>query len=155
MISRSWKARSSCVTLLLTLGFAPLEGFQSIADFSRSVRALTQKVSPAVVQVLVSGYGASAEGEGQEVSLLSRQRSSGSGVIVDSTGYIVTNAHVVRGAGKVRVLMASMKGPDSDAPVDAKIVGIDRGTDLALLKVDRTGLPTLPFGASASLSQGD
>ena len=139
-------ARSSGVTLLLTLGFAPLEGFQSIADFSRSVRTLTQKVSPAVVQVLVSGYGASSEGEGQEVSLLSRQRSSASGVIVDSGGYIITNAHVIRGAVNVRVLMASIKTPDSDAPVDAKVVGVDRGTDLALLKVDRTALPTLPFG---------
>src|SRR5258706_324171 len=86
MTSRSWRTRSSCVATLFTLGFAPLEAFQSLSDFSRSVRTLTQKVSPAVVQVLVSGYGASSEGEGQEVSLLSRQRSSGSGVIVDSTG---------------------------------------------------------------------
>src|SRR2546425_2973439 len=155
MISRSWMARSSCVTLLLTLGCAPLEGFQSISDFSRSVRTLTQKVSPAVVQVLVSGYGASADGEGQEVAVLSRQRSTGSGVIIDSGGYIITNAHVVRGAVNVRVLMPSMKTPDSEAPVDARIVGTDRGTDLALLKVDRTGLPTLPFGDSDSLSQGD
>jgi serine protease Do len=141
--------------MLFTLGLAPLHAFQSLSDFSHSVRTLTQKVSPAVVQILVSGYGASAEGEGQEVSLLSRQRSTGSGVIVDSAGYIITNAHVIRGAVNVRVLMASMKTPDSDAPVDARIVGIDRGTDLALLKVDRTGLPTLPFGDSDSLSQGD
>src|SRR3989475_10571 len=155
MISRSWRARSFCMTMLLTPSFAPLQAFQSLSDFSRSVRALTQKVAPAVVQVLVSGYGPSGEGEGQEVSLLSRQRSTGSGVIVDSGGYIITNAHVVRGAVNVRVLMASMKTPDSDAPVDATIVGIDRGTDLALLKVDRTGLPTLPFGDSDSLSQGD
>src|SRR5947199_609992 len=155
MISRSWRARSFCMTMLLTPSFAPLQAFQSLSDFSRSVRALTQKVAPAVVQVLVSGYGPSGEGEGQEVSLLSRQRSTGSGVIVDSGGYIITNAHVVRGAVNVRVLMASMKAPDSDTPVDAKIVGIDRGTDLALLKVDRTVLPTLPFGDSDSLSQGD
>ena len=93
------------MAMLFTLGFAPLEAFQSLSDFSRSVRTLTQKVSPAVVQVVVSGYGASSEGEGQEVSLLSRQRSSASGVIVDSGGYIITNAHVIRGAVNVRVLM--------------------------------------------------
>src|SRR5262249_9805367 len=141
--------------ILFTLALPPAESFKSLPDFSPSCRALTKKVSPAVVQVLVSGYGASADGEGQEVSLLSRQRSSGSGVIVDSGGYIITNAHVIRGAVNVRVLMASMKTPDSDAPVDARIVGIDRGTDLALLRVERTGLPTLPFGDSDSLSQGD
>src|SRR6266446_7403325 len=112
MTSRSSRVRSSCVAMLFTLGFAPLEAFQSLSDFSRSVRTLTQKVSPAVVQVLVSGYGASSEGEGQEVSLLSRQRSSGSGVIVDSTGYIITNAHVVCGAVNVRIWIAAMKTPE-------------------------------------------
>ena len=151
------------MAMLLTLGLCQLQGqteshigkLEALSDFSRSVRALTQKVSPAVVQVLVSGYGQVGDGEGQQVSLLSRQRSTGSGVVVDSDGYIVTNAHVVRGAVNVRVWIPAMKTKESDAPVDAKIVGIDRGTDLALIKVDRTALPVLPFGDSDSLNQGD
>jgi serine protease Do len=53
----------------------------------------------------------------------------------------------------VRVFIASAKGPGELA--DAKILGVDRGTDLALIKVDRTGLPTLRFGDSGALRQGD
>jgi len=104
--------------------------------------------------VLVSGYGSSEEGEGQQVSLLTRQRSTGSGVVVDPGGYIITNAHVVRGAVNIRVSIPAMKTV-SDAPMEAKIVGVDRGTDLALIKVERTGLPTLAFGNSDALHQGD
>jgi serine protease Do len=149
-----------CLAILFTLSFASLQGFQAprrdaLSDFSQSVRALTKKVSPAVVQILVSGYGPANDGEGQQVSLLSRQRSTGSGVIVDPDGYIITNAHVVRGAVNVRVLIAGARKPVSDEPVDAKIVGIDRGTDLALIKVDRKGLQALRFGDSDSLNQGD
>ncbi len=152
------------------LGFlaASLDAFQTTAtppnpdalvDFSRSIRALTMKVSPAVVQVMVSGYGPAEEGEGQSVALITRQRSTGSGVVVDSDGYIMTNAHVVRGAERVRVLIAgghaTSTNPDPEAPLDAKVIGIDRGTDLALIKVDRKELATLGFGDSDALRQGD
>ncbi|HTM48542.1 MAG TPA: trypsin-like peptidase domain-containing protein, partial [Bryobacteraceae bacterium] len=158
MISRIGQAL--CLFLFLP-GFALKHAFPQtpkpadLSEFSRSVRALTQKVSPAVVQVLVSGYGPAAEPESQQISLLSRQRSSGSGVILDPDGYIITNAHVVRGAVNVRVLTTGMKTAGQDAPLDAKIVGIDRGTDLALIKVDRSGLPSLSFADSDTLNQGD
>jgi serine protease Do len=56
-------------------------------------------------------------------------------------------------AVRVRVLVAGAKDPGAVA--DAKIIGVDQGTDLALIKVDRTGLTTLPFGDSDSLHQGD
>src|SRR5690242_9290661 len=102
-----------CATILSVLGSSPSGAFQvsrsSLSEFSQAVRTLTHKVSPAVVQVLVSGYGASEEGEGQQFSLLTRQRSTGSGVVVDPDGYIVTNAHVVRGAVSVRVSIPAMK----------------------------------------------
>ncbi len=133
-----------------------------LAEFSRSIRALTQRVSPAVVQVLVSSYAAANEGESGQVSLLSLQRSTGSGAIVDPNGYIMTNAHVVRGAISVRVLLTPLAAggrtstnADRGAPVEASIVGIDRETDLALIKLDRTGLPSLLFGDSDALRQGD
>jgi serine protease Do len=111
---------------------------------------------------MVSGYGPVDEGDGQNVSLIALQRSTGSGVVVDGDGYIMTNAHVVRGAFTVRVLFSaagSGEGALADAdrgePAEASIVGIDRETDLALIKVDRGGLPKLPFGDSDSLQQGD
>src|SRR5258707_10884861 len=95
----------------------------ALVEFSHSIRDLTKSVSPAVVQIMVSGYGAAEEGEGQHVALLTRQRSTGSGVVIDPDGYIVTNAHVVRGAVSVRVLVPP-KGAEMDPPADAKIVGI-------------------------------
>src|SRR5258708_35091127 len=72
MISLSRSARLACAAILSVLGSDSLEAFQatrnSLTEFSGAVRALTQKVSPAVVQVLVSGYGSLDEGEGKQVS---------------------------------------------------------------------------------------
>jgi serine protease Do len=83
-------------------------------------------------------------------------------VIVDPDGYIVTNAHVIKGAVTIRVVITRNSLPDeaSDDPgnlrtVDAKIVGIDQESDLALLKIDGQGLPTLQFMNSDRLKQGD
>ncbi len=141
--------------LLLQTAAAQPQKLDSLSDFSHSIRALTQKVSPAVVQIVVTGYGAAGESEGQPAASLTRQRSTGSGVVVDPEGYIITNAHVVKGAINVRVLVASAKRSESGAPLEAKIIGIDRDTDIALIKVDRGNLTTLPFGDSDTLRQGD
>lgn len=157
-------ATSILLALTVTLA-SPLPGFQAgrsdtLGEFSRSIRMLTQRVSPAVVQVMVNGYGPAEESASDTVALITRQRSSGSGVVVDPEGYIVTNAHVVRGAVRVRVVIAAATransiSPEPEVAVDAKILGVDRGTDLALLKVDRKGLATLDFGDSDALRQGD
>ncbi len=152
--------------LLVALGAASLHAFQpteapkpnALQEYSRSIRSLTERVSPAVVQVLVSGYGPVDEAEGETVALITRQRSSGSGVVVDPAGYIITNAHVVRGAVRVRVLIAGARRTatlDPDVAATAKIIGIDRGTDLALLKIEQKGLATLKFGDSDMLRQGE
>jgi len=127
----------------------------ALRTLSRSVRALAQRVSPAVVQIHVSGYGPLEEEEGRAASVIAPQRSLGSGVIVDPGGYIVTNAHVVRGAVKVRVLLASPAKGRAGDPLDARIVGVDRESDLALIKVGQDGLPALRFGNSDALRQGD
>jgi serine protease Do len=127
----------------------------TLQEFSHSIRALTARVSPAVVQILVNGYGSAEEEVGRSVSTVARQRSTGSGVILSPDGYILTNAHVVRGAVRVRVLLGATSSQKAVPPVEARIIGLDRDTDLALIKVDRTGLTSLRFADSDSLRQGD
>ncbi len=77
-----------------------------VNQFSRSLQTLAARVSPSVVQVLVTRYGAREEND-RSGAVVSRQRNLGSGVIVDPDGYIMTNAHVVEGAQQIRVRLTS------------------------------------------------
>ena len=77
------------------------------------------------------------------------QRAGGSGVIISGDGYIVTNNHVVDGASKLRVKL------NDGRTFDARLVGTDSATDVALLKIDADALPTLPFGSSDALRLGE
>ena len=122
-----------------------------LRDLDFSIDEMAGRVAPTVVQVLVSGLGSSRRlGEG----VIEHQRGIGSGVIVDPEGYVVTNAHVVSGARRIRVLMTSVGSelvPGKTSLLrrqriyEAKLVGLHRLTDLALLKIEATGLPFLPL----------
>src|ERR1700731_4824784 len=118
-----------------------------------SIEELVERVSPTVVQILVTGYGASEETQrGQTDLLVGRRRAIGSGVIVDPEGYIITNAHVVNGAQNIEVLVppppaptvsgAAPEGPQGRS-YQARIVGTSREIDLAVIKIDGHGLPAL------------
>lgn len=111
---------------------------------------------PAVVQIFSTGYAPTEDSDsGTNTSVLTRQTSTGSGVILDSDGYIITNNHVVQGARKIEVkLPASDPVHAPEMTVTAKLVGVDRESDLAVIKIDRTGLPTLALGDSNQLRQG-
>ncbi len=165
------KSRVSAALLVLLSG-APLAVPQQSAkrnpliQLSGSIRELTNRVSPAVVEVMVTGYATVDDDKSQAAARISRQNSSGSGVIVDAAGFIMTNAHVVQGAIRVRVVLpAASVSPASGDPdpdpvphsrtVDARVVGIDTESDLALIRIDLTGLPALSFGDSDKLRQGD
>ena len=74
------------------------------------------------------------------------ESSLGSGVVISSDGYVLTNSHVV-GEGEVEVTV----GMADKRELRAKVIGVDPATDLALLKVDAVGLPTIPWGDSAKL----
>lgn len=74
---------------------------------------------------------------------------SGSGIIFDSNGYIVTNNHVIDGASKITVKLSSGK------VLDAKVIGTDSRSDLAVIKVEATNLPIVKFGDSSKVSVGD
>lgn len=134
----------------------------ALSELSESFQNLAEKVSPAVVQVFSTGFGSSPATSVSEGTLLTRQRTSGSGVIVDPEGYIVTNAHVVEGAQSLQVLLAwndksaerkSILKPKGTF-VPAKLVGTDSETDLAVLKVELKGHSFLALANSDELRPG-
>src|SRR5580704_10567139 len=128
----------------------------SLRDLSSSFETLAAKVRPAVVQIFSTGYATSEETDSTNASsLLSTQRSTGSGVILTSDGYIVTNNHVVQGARKIEVRFAAASRAESrESTVLAKLVGSDRESDLAVIKVERENLTVLELGNSNELKQG-
>ena len=77
------------------------------------------------------------------------QQGSGSGVIIRPDGYIVTNNHVVQGATKIEVTLNNNKS------FEARVIGTDPATDVALIKIDADGLPIVPFGDSDQLRLGE
>jgi serine protease Do len=165
--------------ILASLAQAQLEGVHpsstvvnaSASGFSselllREVNAALQKVvsksSAAVVQVTVAGYGPEEDGHTNTARIV-RQHAIGSGIIVDPNGYILTNAHVVRGAQRIRVILPP---PPVESPLDfqpthaaqileAKLIGEHKDSDIALLKVEATHLPNLPLRSDVPVHQGE
>ena len=76
------------------------------------------------------------------------ERGIGSGVILSPDGYIVTNNHVVEGAIHIKVTLNDRR------VLNARVIGTDKLTDLAVIKVDATNLPSIPWGDSATLKPG-
>ena len=142
-----------------------------LIQFSGALERLAATVGPAVVQVQVSSWCASTSANHEDAASLKSCRVVGSGVIVDASGYIVTNEHVVRNARRIRVMLtpkrdrpedglaAAGKRQELDAVIvdanrepsgkrqvlDAVVVGANRETDIALLKIEASGLPTIPI----------
>jgi serine protease Do len=123
-----------------------------------SIEDLVQRVSPTVVQILVTGYGSAEDTErGQTDLVIGRRRAIGSGVIVDPEGYVVTNAHVVSGAQNIEVLVPPQ--PAATGHVDAhlnaqgknyqaRLVGVSKEIDLAVIKIEGHSLPALTIRSS-------
>lgn len=107
--------------------------------YSRAVVQVVESVGPTVVSIVV---GKAFQGQRGE------RMGAGSGVIVAPEGYIMTNTHVIHGAGRIKVRTA-----DGSA-WPARLVGADPVTDLAVLRVDAGGLPYARFGDSDALSAG-
>jgi serine protease Do len=131
----------------------------ALPDFT----ALVKAAGPAVVNVITTAKGANPPATAQvpeefreffrrfmpDLPPPGPRQGMGSGFIISADGYILTNAHVVAGAEQVTVRLA-----DEKPELAAKVVGADSRTDVALLKVEASGLPTLRLGDSSKVTPG-
>ena len=116
-----------------------------MATGNGSVVDIVKAVSPAVVTIVSDGITSTDPQTGQT----QQGTATGSGVIFDANGLILTNHHVV--AGDPQKITVNLKDGRS---LDATIYGIDTLTDLAIVKVQATGLPTAPIGDSSTIQVG-
>jgi S1-C subfamily serine protease len=117
----------------------------SLGGGNDSVVDIVKAVSPAVVTIVADGVSSTDPSTGQTRT----GTATGSGVIFDASGLILTNHHVV--AGDPSQLTVNLK---DGRTLDGTIYGIDTLTDLAIVKVDATGLPTAPIGDSSTVQVG-
>jgi Do/DeqQ family serine protease len=144
---------------------APVTASPVVAGGRTSYADVVKMVTPAVVTIQVEGSAAAAptgfqdedffrrffgdRDEGVQPPRGFRRRGLGSGVVVSPDGYILTNHHVIDGASTIRAEFADGR------VLDARQVGSDPPSDLALLKVEATALPAIAFGNSDAVQVGD
>jgi len=139
----------------------------SLADFRNGFSSVVDPALPAVVNVsstkvvkqqdvpnmfedpFFRQFFGNQFGQQQQHPETEREHSLGSGVIVNSEGYILTNNHVIAGASDIEVFTQARN------KYRARVVGADPRTDVAVIKVDASGLPTLPFADSSKIKVGD
>ncbi len=148
----------------LAQGTRPVPQPDALERMNESIAALTRKVWPSVVQILVTSYGPREEySAGEAGVVVGRRRGVGSGFVIDPDGYVITNAHVVANAQRVQVLLPTAAADGSIATalspkqqtVTARIVGISTEIDLALLKIDGITLPALRLATYSDVRQGE
>ena len=134
----------------------------ALAAFSDALEALAVQVGPSVVQINVSGFTVAQSAASGGDTLLEHQRGTGSGVILDPSGYIITNYHVVESARRVQVVLSAARGAGGAGSLvrpmgrtlEGTVVGVDEETDLAVIKVNAAGLPAITLGDSDTLRAG-
>ncbi len=116
---------------------------EDATDAAMSVQEITEAAKPSVVEIKTESVTSDVWMQ-QYVT-----EGAGSGVIVTNNGYIVTNNHVIEGAGKIMVTLAD------GSEYDAKLIGTDSMTDVAVIKIDAKGLTPATYGNSDQLAVGD
>lgn len=141
VIYRDGEDMRNKVDLSTALG---LQGESASGQEPMSIVDIARQVGPAVVGIVATGESSSG------MFLIPQQtQSSGSGIIISSDGYIVTNNHVVEGASSLKVTLNTME------EYDAKLVGTDPQTDLAVIKIEATGLTSAVLGNSSDVEVGE
>ncbi|SNS45873.1 serine protease Do [Granulicella rosea] len=144
------------------------QSISSLTALDQAVENVAARVTPAVVNVAVTSRGSDEEAQQQMPQLPpgfsqffgpmmpqggQRQQPKvehgiGSGIIISPDGYIVTNNHVIEGATQIKVTLNDRR------ILTGKLIGADKLTDLAVIKVDAKNLPSIPWGDSTQLKPG-
>ncbi len=125
-----------------------------LQQYDQALDQVAERAMQSVVEIEVTGYSAPEHDQdsGGQPQALERQRSLGSGVIVDPDGYIMTNNHVVAGALRIRVIIApatvelvsgNTRLGHPQRVYEAKLIGSTKYADLALIKIEEKGLPSI------------
>ena len=153
-----WGAILSLVLFILSVsGTSLAQPAGDLQGLSGTLEALSEQVRPAIVQIVATGYAAGQGVVPSGGALLSRQQGRGSGVILDPSGYVVTNASRIQ----VELPLADTDGRQSVLQprgriVGAQVVGVDRESDLAVLRLQVDGeLTSLELGDSEALKPGE
>lgn len=129
----------------LTLNSKPSTDEETTTDTSGklTVTQIAKQVRPSVVGIIAYSAQTTLQNFGQSAA------STGSGVIMSSDGYIITNAHVISDASRVAVVL------DNGDEHEGKIIGFDTKTDLAVVKINKTNLTAAQFGNSSEVNVGE
>ena len=135
------------------MGFAPVvkDVLPNVVNISSSkvVRAANQVGDEMPQDPLFQQFFGKEFGHGPDAPKDRREKSLGSGVIVSPEGYVLTNNHVVDGATEIKITLGDKR------ELQAKIIGTDPRTDLAVLKMDGSGFPAITLGDSSKVQVGD
>jgi serine protease Do len=131
----------------------------ALADLDGTIETLVRSVDASVVQIFTTGLAAGQGVVAGQTDLVTPVRASGSGVVVGTDGFVITNAHVVQRASRIRVEVPIAPEGQSllarrSRIVAARLVGVDEETDIAVLKIESAGLRALTFGDSDALRAG-
>lgn len=120
------------------------DGNAVVSQNEENISAVASKVGPSVVSILTTGQTQSIFGQSQT------QEGAGSGIIISSDGYILTNKHVVAGSDQLSVITS-----DGTVYDNAKVLGTDPLNDLAFVKINATNLTAATLGDSSSVRIGE
>jgi serine protease Do len=132
---------------------------RQLADVNDELQMLAARISPSVVKVEVNGLANVSDAGSPAASFVTKESSVGSGIIVNTNGLILTNAHVIEHATSVHVTIYNHPDDPASRPGDvrrmqAQVLGRDELTDIALLKVEAKNLPALTLADSDSVRVG-
>ena len=155
-VNKSWLSGTLGLLLVAPAMAANPASIRELDRVGVETERVSAVVGPKVVQIVTQSLKVAERGDEQPAGVLVAERGRGSGFFVTADGYLITNAHVVANATRIRVLVPTPGGAQADSPREytASVAGIDAENDLALLKIEVQGVSFFDLTRDATPRQG-